>query len=144
MPNGAAVAMLDLHHLAEAAAVLAGAAGVGAVLLLPDHQRGDGLGDLDRHVAHARREGRGAEAVLAGARAGAAGVEGGDLEGRVAAADRAAVMPCPAASFRFHRLLVPSAGTRPGQHLVQGAVDHVGQHVADGAARVHRRRPGAR
>src|SRR5437660_5415859 len=58
-----ALAAADLHHLAKAAAMLAGAAGIGAVLLAPHHDRRQRLGDLDRHVAHARREGGGAEAV---------------------------------------------------------------------------------
>src|SRR5437588_220184 len=38
---------------------LAGAARILAVLLLPHHDRRDRLVDLDRHVAHAAREGGG-------------------------------------------------------------------------------------
>src|SRR5450631_2351117 len=67
-----ALAMLDFHDLAEAAAILAGAAGILAVLLLPHHDGRDGLGDLDRHVAHARREGRSRQAVDGRSRAGTA------------------------------------------------------------------------
>src|SRR5918993_1911046 len=76
-----AFAMLDFHHLAEPAAMLAGTAGVGAIFFLPDDDGRDGLGDLDRHVAHARRKGRGRQPVEAGPRAGAAGMEGRPHEG---------------------------------------------------------------
>src|SRR3546814_20420640 len=68
--------MGGLPHLSDPAAGGAGAAGVGAVLLLPEDQRRDRLVDLDRGVAHARREGGGVQSVLAGPGAGAAGVKG--------------------------------------------------------------------
>src|SRR5258705_12068369 len=83
-----AFAMLEFHDLAQAAAILAGAARILAVLLLPHDDGRDGLGDLDRHVAHARRERCGGEPVEAGPRAGAARMEGRHHEGP-AVADRA-------------------------------------------------------
>src|SRR5215470_698760 len=51
-----ALARADLHHLTQAAAMLAGAAGILAVLLAPDDDGRQRLGDLDRHVLDARRE----------------------------------------------------------------------------------------
>ena len=83
-----AFAMLDFHDLAESAAILAGAAGILAVLLLPDDDGRDGLGDLDRDVAHARRKRSRRQAVEGRARAGAAGMEGRHHEGPTVA-DRA-------------------------------------------------------
>ena len=98
----------------EAAAVLAGAAGIRAVLLLPDHQRArcvsvistgtlrtpDGKGVADRPSRLGRAPAPPEWKVVT--MKGPAGCR------------PAPVMPWPAPSFRFHRLLVPSAGTRPG------------------------------
>ena len=52
----------DLHDLAGAAARAAGATGIRAQFLRPEDDRGDVLGGLDRHRAHAGGEGRGVQA----------------------------------------------------------------------------------
>ena len=112
--EGGVLAGADFHDLAQAAAILAGAAGILAQLLAPDDQRRDRLGRLHRHVAHAGGERRRRQPVLAGPRAGAAGMEAHDHERGAGLARPTPVRPWPAISFRLQRLEVPSAGTRPG------------------------------
>ena len=114
MPNGMSSETFDLDDLAEAAAIFAGAARIGAVFLAPEQHGRDRLGDLDRHVAHAAGEGRGRQAVELGPGAGAAGMEAGDVERRGlcnAAPDRHRRGPCRPSARTFHRHDVPSAGT---------------------------------
>ena len=56
-------------------AYFAGTAAVWSVLFLPEHQRRDGLVNLDRRVADPGGKCRGVQPVLCRTRAGAAGVE---------------------------------------------------------------------
>src|SRR6185295_20233828 len=74
-----------LDHLAEPAAIAAGAARARAKLAPMKHHRRDALGRLDRDGADPRRKGGGAEPVLAGPRAGAAAMkdDGAELRQRV-------------------------------------------------------------
>jgi hypothetical protein len=112
--------------LAEAAALAAGAARVGAELLAVDDDGAGVLGRLDGHGHHARGEGRGVEAVERGPRAGAAGVEGQDLgplavraaQGDLEVAERARAL----------------GRDGVGDDLVEGAEDGVGDQVADDVA----------
>src|SRR5262245_46052352 len=71
----------DLHNLAEPAAKTARSARVWTVFLLPDNDWRHRLVDLDWHVAHAARKRGGGEAILAGTRAGAAGMKAHYVEG---------------------------------------------------------------
>ncbi len=131
----------DLHDLAETAAKLARAAGVRPVFLAPDHDRRDRLVDLGRHVAHAARKcGRG-EPVLAGTRAGAAGMEAHHIE-RHRVDDFLRIV---GASRPAHGEQVPEArralrGHRAAKRLMEAAEHDVRQHLPGDMAGGDRRR----
>src|SRR6185312_8568956 len=71
----------QLDHLAEAAAMPAGAARIGTKLAPPEDDRRHRLRCLDRDGAHAAGEGGDVEPVLARPRAGAAAMEDDGAEG---------------------------------------------------------------
>src|SRR5262249_57925972 len=79
--EGLARAHAEGDGLAETAAVFPGAARVVAQALLLDDQWREVLNDLDRRAEDTRRERRGRQAVLGGARAGAARGEEDVAEG---------------------------------------------------------------
>ena len=126
----------NLQHLAEPAAVLACAAGVGAQLLAPEDERRDRLVNLHRGAAHAAGISGPGKTVLDRPRAGAAIGDRGDGEQRAAAA--VALAPAFAAEGE-----VPEAGCALGRHalrhyLLQTAEHHVRQHLTDDVPRADR------
>ena len=71
--------VLQLEALAQAAALLAGAAGALTQLLAPDHHGAGLFRRLDRHGHHARGEGGGRQAIQPRSRTHAARVEHQDF-----------------------------------------------------------------
>ena len=125
-------ASADIGVLAEATAVQARTAGIGAQFASVLDERDGGFDDLGRHARDATREPGRVEPVLRRAGAHAAALEDAERE-------RCGIFRGPVPDADPDR--IGAAGDHPlREHLSEGAEDHPGQEVADDVPRRHRRR----
>ena len=124
----------DLHDLAQAATELPGASRIGDVLLPPEDERRDSLGDFDGRAADAGGEGGGRKPVLPGTSARAPCMEGVYHEGlRAVRVDAGQARTTE--QHRVPEARRPFRGDGSRLHgLFQASQHHVGQHLADGVA----------